>query len=120
MTFECPHTKKCRKGEGLLSDLFNTSVKIIKNNKENLSLIIDESTNLKDNVTKNIDVVKKINKLNETKTPAPSPAPTSTSTPAPSPAPTPTSTPAPSSTNKKEINNIISKKKSRGFYDTHT
>ena len=46
-----------------------------------------------------------INKLNETKTPTS----------------TPTSTPAPSSTNKKEIiNNIISKKKGRGFYDIHT
>ena len=55
MTFESPHTKKCRKGEGLLSDLFNTSVKIIKDNEENLSSIIDELTKLKDNVSKNID-----------------------------------------------------------------
>ena len=92
------HIQKCRKGEGLLSDLFNTSVKTIKDNKENLSSIIDESSKLKDNVSKNIDVVKQINILNETKTPASTPVPTSTSTP------------ALSSTNKKEIiNNIILK-----------
>ena len=59
MTFESPQSKKTIKGDGLLSDLFNTSVKLIKDNKENLTSIISESSKLKDSVSKNIELTKK-------------------------------------------------------------
>ena len=34
MTFENIHSKKYKKGDGLLTDLFNTSTKLIKDNKD--------------------------------------------------------------------------------------
>ena len=74
MVFENPHAKKSIKGDGFLTDLFNTSTKFapavlgqIKDNKDNLLSIIDEYYKLKDNISKNIDVVKKINILDEGK-----------------------------------------------------
>ena len=72
MVFENPHRKKSIKGDGFLTDLFSTSTKIapavleqVKNNKDNLLSIIDESSKLKNNISKNIHVVKKINKFDE-------------------------------------------------------
>ena len=72
MVFENPHAKKSMKGDSFLTDIFNTSTKFvpavlgqIKDN--NLLSIIDESFKLKDSISKNIDVVKKINKLDKEK-----------------------------------------------------
>ena len=50
-----------------LTDLFNTSIKIIKDNKENLLSTIDELSKLKDCISKNTEINKKINKLDEEK-----------------------------------------------------
>ena len=63
MVFENPHSKKYKKGDGLLTDLFNTSTKLIKDNKDSLLSVISESSKLKDNISKNIDLNKKIAKL---------------------------------------------------------
>ena len=63
MVFENPHSKKYKKGDGLLTDLFNTSTKLIKDNKDSLLSVISESSKLKDSISKNIDLNKKIAKL---------------------------------------------------------
>ena len=119
MTFESPHSKKTIKGDGLLSDLFNTSVKLIKDNKENLTSIISESSKLKDSVSKNIELTKKINKLDEFKkhklNHKPNHKPKQELKEEPK-----QELKSPPSKNKEEIiNTIVSKKKGRGFYDIH-
>ena len=63
MVFENPHSKKYKKGDGLLTDLFNTSTKLIRDNKDSLLSVISESSKLKDSISKNIDLNKKIAKL---------------------------------------------------------
>ena len=67
MVFENPHSKKYKKGDGFLTDLFNTSTKLIKDNKDSLLSVISESSKLKDNISKNIDLNKKIAKLDAEK-----------------------------------------------------
>ena len=67
MVFENPHSKKYKKGDGLLTDLFNTSTKLIKDNKDSLLSVISESSKLKDSISKNIDLNKKITKLDAEK-----------------------------------------------------
>ena len=67
MVFENPHSKKYKKGDGLLTDLFNTSTKLIRDNKDSLLSVISESSKLKDNISKNIDLNKKIAKLDAEK-----------------------------------------------------
>ena len=51
MVFENPHAKKSIKGDGFLTDLFNTSTKLVKDNKDHLLSIIDESSKLKNNIS---------------------------------------------------------------------
>ncbi len=109
MTFESPHSKKNIKGDGLLSDLFNTSVKLIKDNKENLTSIIDESSKLKDGVSKNLELTKKINKLDELKKQESQQKAKQEPKQEPS-----------TSKNKEDIiNKIVTKKKGKGFYDIY-
>ena len=67
MVFENPHSKKYKKGDGFLADLFNTSNKLIKDNKDSLLSVISESSKLKDSISKNIDLNKKITKLDAEK-----------------------------------------------------
>ena len=67
MVFENPHSKKYKKGDGFLTDLFNTSTKLIKDNKDSLLSVISESSKLKDSISKNIDLNKKISKLDAEK-----------------------------------------------------
>ena len=67
MVFENPHSKKYKKGDGFLTDLFNTSTKLIKDNKDSLLSVISESSKLKDSISKNIDLNKKIAKLDAEK-----------------------------------------------------
>ena len=52
MVFENPHSKKYKEGDGLLTDLFNTSTKLIRDNKDSLLSVISESSKLKDKYRK--------------------------------------------------------------------
>ena len=104
----------------LLTDLFNTSTKLVKVNKDSLLSIFDESSKLKHNISKNIEVIKKINKLDrqsrseETKEKVKQQEEGYKETTTPKQQET-------HKTRKKEIiNEIISKKKGCGFYDIHT
>ena len=117
MVFENPHSKKYKKGDGLLTDFFNTSTKLIKDNKDSLLSVISESSKLKDNISKNIDLNKKITKLDEEKKKQ---TEKKLEEEKKQQAMLPIGqTEKPVNVKKEIVKDIITKKKGRGFYDIH-
>ena len=128
MVFENPHSKKYKKGDGLLTNLFNTSIKLIKDNKDSLLPIVSESSKLKDNISKNIDLNKKIAKLDASRRRAERSDAESRAklyeekkkqTEKKLEEEKKQQTEKPVNVKKEIVKNIITKKKGRGFYDIH-
>ena len=118
MVFENPHSKKYKKGDGFLTDLFNTSTKLIKDNKDSLLSIVSESSKLKDNISKNIDLNKKIAKL-DAESRAKLYEEKKKQTEKKLEEEKKQQTEKPVNVKKEIVKDIITKKKGRGFYDIH-